>query len=891
MKRAWFYGCITLLIVCFLLIGFPPLGRAQNGSEPHPDWVEILTEIHRELGDSEKIVIKRDYREIGDEYQYVFEPNNDPDWDIVFRIAERPLPDANASSADQRIEPITFHEYPGQHRYYINSEGIIYNDAIVWVMDGVRFSAHEAPIYTSESVDARSYAELLYETALEYGYGGEQPQEQPSPIPETSLEQQTVPAPTASPTPGNWDLAVRGLTLVQAVEGAQLIAHKPAAVRVFIDWNDPTEVVLADVSLYVDDTVYKTVRQRVKFSYTEEERRTNQDAVVFDLPGEWLDPGEHTFVVQTALQLQSDQMHITEADESNNVTVVSAQFSESSSISLLAQSTHLEVDSADIWRFFQRAQPHLLDVYPLAGVEILPIFPMIRNVIPDTGFTQVVNMAIKRQLYNSQRQPGAPYADYSVGLFPDGHYGEGVYGLSYPISRRNMLVGDGSSNSRAHEALPHEIAHDLLGSLEEYEIAGELEPGFYLPEDALIYKAHTGRLEDLSLTGGRYVNFLGEAGGTFPTWVNQETWQWLYAALGGGSLGMSGKAPLAAPIQYTQPVAEQQVSGYLLAGTLSSDGTAVLDTQLWLNNLATLMGSPPESDIYFQGVDRQGHPLPVLPLDIDFSLADPAPFSAVYPTEEGQVARLNLVVNGEVVWFSEASATPPQVDVDVPTSETPLTGDQNLTWQASDGDGDPLRYYLFYSPHDGHDWLPVGADLSEPSLTVNTDQLPGCDNCRLRVLASDGHHTSAVTSSNHFSVANKPPQVAILAPYDGIQLGAWQPLKLSAFSYDLEDGILRGDQLVWHSDQAGEMGHGAQIMLPYLSPGRHQITVTAQDSRDLTEKAIVTVDVGENISSEAPFGTTLILLLVVCALGAGLLLVVVLGIVLFIRRKKRSRRP
>ncbi len=60
------------------------------------------------------------------------------------------------------------------------------------------------------------------------------------------------------------------------------------------------------------------------------------------------------------------------------------------------------------------------------------------------------------------------------------------------------------------------------------------------------------------------------------------------------------------------------------------------------------------------------------------------PFSAVYPAEEGQVARLNLVVEGEMVWFSEASATVPQVDVQVPTGETPLTGDQTLTWQASD---------------------------------------------------------------------------------------------------------------------------------------------------------------------------------------------------------------
>jgi hypothetical protein len=302
------------------------------------------------------------------------------------------------------------------------------------------------------------------------------------------------------------------------------------------------------------------------------------------------------------------------------------------------------------------------------------------------------------------------------------------------------------------------------------------------------------------------------------------------------------------------------------------------------------MEAPAESDIYFQGVDRQGHPMPVLPLDIDFSLADPAPFSAVYPAGEGQMVRLNLVVDGEVVWFSEASAAPPQVDVQVPTGEAPLTGSQTLTWQASDGEGDLLRYYLFYSPDDGRIWLPMGADLREPSLSIDTDQLPGCDACRLRVIASDGHHTSAVTSSGSFAVANKPPQVAILAPGDGTRFGEWQPLKLSAFSYDLEEGILRGDRLVWRSDQTGELGRGARIMLPYLSPGRHQITVTAQDSGGLTANAVVTVEVGENISSEAPVETTLILLLVACALGAGLFLVVALGGVFFLRRKKRSRR-
>ena len=53
---------------------------------------------------------------------------------------------------------------------------------------------------------------------------------------------------------------------------------------------------------------------------------------------------------------------------------------------------------------------------------------------------------------------------------------------------------------------------------------------------------------------------------------------------------------------------------------------------------------------------------------------------------------------------------------------------------------------------------------------------------------------------------------------------------LSAEAQDIEDGPLSGDSVVWTSSLDGALGTGSELVVGELSPGLHQITVTATDS-------------------------------------------------------------
>jgi hypothetical protein len=62
--------------------------------------------------------------------------------------------------------------------------------------------------------------------------------------------------------------------------------------------------------------------------------------------------------------------------------------------------------------------------------------------------------------------------------------------------------------------------------------------------------------------------------------------------------------------------------------------------------------------------------------------------------------------------------------------------------------------------------------------------------------------------------------------------------------FDREDGELRGEALVWRSNQDGFLGTGNHIVTPELSRGQHVITLTATDGDGTTSTASVTIYVG-----------------------------------------------
>ena len=176
-----------------------------------------------------------------------------------------------------------------------------------------------------------------------------------------------------------------------------------------------------------------------------------------------------------------------------------------------------------------------------------------------------------------------------------------------------------------------------------------------------------------------------------------------------------------------------------------------------------------------------------------------------------------------------------------PGDGSPLTDPATLSWTASDADDDSLTYAALYSADNGNTWLPLAHGLKDTELTFDTVELPGCDQCLLRVLASDGWNASSAITQTHFSVGGKEPLLGFLSPENGAQLRAGEAISLSALAYDFEDGILSGEQRVWQSSLDGQLGTGEPVVS--LSPGTHTITVTAQDASGQQVQDSITLNI------------------------------------------------
>jgi len=74
------------------------------------------------------------------------------------------------------------------------------------------------------------------------------------------------------------------------------------------------------------------------------------------------------------------------------------------------------------------------------------------------------------------------------------------------------------------------------------------------------------------------------------------------------------------------------------------------------------------------------------------------------------------------------------------------------------------------------------------------------------------------------------PEVTINSPGDGVTLDFGSEVLFEGEAIDEEDGSLDGESLVWESSIDGVIGTGRQFVRSDLSPGQHEIKLTATDS-------------------------------------------------------------
>lgn len=182
-----------------------------------------------------------------------------------------------------------------------------------------------------------------------------------------------------------------------------------------------------------------------------------------------------------------------------------------------------------------------------------------------------------------------------------------------------------------------------------------------------------------------------------------------------------------------------------------------------------------------------------------------------------------------------ASANVPYVRILHPNGGESLENKVNVTWQASDADGDKLVYTLLYSADAGKTWQAVAVDIEKTNCVVNLKELPGSNQVLFKVIATDGFNTGSSESQAVFRVENNPPRVEIISPGNNSSSSNTQTIVLYGDAFDREDGYLDGKSLRWTLDTPGTsgfqvLGDNRSTYVTGLSPGDHIITLSAIDS-------------------------------------------------------------
>jgi hypothetical protein len=205
-----------------------------------------------------------------------------------------------------------------------------------------------------------------------------------------------------------------------------------------------------------------------------------------------------------------------------------------------------------------------------------------------------------------------------------------------------------------------------------------------------------------------------------------------------------------------------------------------------------------------------------------------------------------------------------------PDGALPVLGhDSVVTFDASDADGDQLLATLTYSA-DGEVWHVIATGIaSGHRLGEAIDRLPGSDAGRLRLLVSDGVHTTTADDEPNVVVPNRAPLVWIDSPVTLMQVPLGAYVVLSGSAIDAEGGraaasgsgkpsfngrILTAQDLRWSSSIDGEIGFGSELATSTLSAGHHVLTLEATDADGATGSASVELIVDGTVIQSMPDG-------------------------------------
>ncbi|MEW5957992.1 MAG: cohesin domain-containing protein, partial [Chloroflexota bacterium] len=419
-------------------------------------------------------------------------------------------------------------------------------------------------------------------------------------------------------------------------------------------------------------------------------------------------------------------------------------------------------------------------MYPVPNIEYyrLPVPDLTWE--GDLDKSQILNKLLFTYWLYAQYQPVSEWPDQLFGWLPQEFFNGGVSDpfwcptCSGPHSSRVAFGGlRPEYDIGGPRILVHEIAHNL-GAFHAWSPTSHEDARCFKPEGADIRVdpdwpyAQTPTIQEFGVDlysdppiiyPPAYFDMMAYC--TQP-WISPHTYRKIFE-----SPFLNPDVTATLPVGDFQPQAETGEGGTLLvSGVVYPDGTVSQPEIVRLAGDAFSSGfsppvfTPPPGDDYCLEVQATDNtPLARRCFDAGFTdletgqSGESSPyFFTLSDLNRQDIGRVSLSKNEVALVIVTPSNSPPDVALTFPNGGEVLAGQQTVTWEAYDADGDSLAYDLLYSADGGLSWLPLAVRLDQPEFTFFTGQVEASQTALIRIIASDGFLTNSDQSDAPFTL-------------------------------------------------------------------------------------------------------------------------------------------
>jgi len=174
-----------------------------------------------------------------------------------------------------------------------------------------------------------------------------------------------------------------------------------------------------------------------------------------------------------------------------------------------------------------------------------------------------------------------------------------------------------------------------------------------------------------------------------------------------------------------------------------------------------------------------------------------------------------------------------------------MTGRVRVQWSATDADGDALLSTLTYTPDGGESWYPVVVNTDQTAFVFDSADLPASEGAegQFAVTITDGLNVDDDETTALAFGPGSPPETFLLTPNTGNSYPRLAPVAFHGTSWDKENLLLNGANMVWTSSLDGVIGTGRLFVNGDLSVGTHLITLAGTDLNGNSTSKNVTITI------------------------------------------------